>query len=125
LIGTKPVLKGNGGKSEMKFSIIKEVILISREKEFAFMVNSMDFSFCFKSLYSLTAGLIMTIGGVAGALVHFTYSLIRKLPDLKVPDTGTQQQGKDLDVCGLRWWYCFAASNMSLVDSHFVIMPDI
>jgi hypothetical protein len=29
LIGTEPVPKGSGGKGEMKFDIIKEVILIS------------------------------------------------------------------------------------------------
>jgi hypothetical protein len=34
----------------MKFDIIKEVILISREEEFAFVVNSTDCGFCFESL---------------------------------------------------------------------------
>jgi hypothetical protein len=51
----------------MKFDIIKEVILISGKKEFAFIINSIDFGFCFESLYSLTAGLIMTMDdSVAG-----------------------------------------------------------
>jgi hypothetical protein len=61
LIGTEPVSKGSGGESKMKFDIIKEVILVSGEKEFAFIINSMDFGFCFKSLYWLMAGLIVTM----------------------------------------------------------------
>ena len=45
----------------MGFYFIKEVILIGREEEFAFIINGAYCSFCFKSLYSLMAGLIMAI----------------------------------------------------------------
>jgi hypothetical protein len=36
------------------------VILVSREKEFSFLRNGLDFGFC-ESLYLLTAGLIVAM----------------------------------------------------------------
>jgi len=45
----------------MKIDVIKEVILVSWEKEFAVIVYGADFDFCFDSLYSVTAGLIVAM----------------------------------------------------------------
>jgi hypothetical protein len=49
------------GEGKVGFYFIKEVILIGREKEFAFFINGSNFGFCFESLYSLTAGLIVAM----------------------------------------------------------------
>jgi hypothetical protein len=51
LISIEPILEGSGGEGKMDFDIIKEVILISGEKEFGFIIDSMDFGFCLESLY--------------------------------------------------------------------------
>jgi hypothetical protein len=45
----------------MGFYIIKEVILIGREKEFSFFINGLDFGCCYKLLYLLMAGLIVAM----------------------------------------------------------------
>jgi hypothetical protein len=58
-----PILEGISGEGKVGFYVIKEVIMIGREKEFAFIINSLYFSFCFKLLYLLMASLIMAMAG--------------------------------------------------------------
>ena len=52
----------------MKFDIGKEVILVSGEKEVAVVVYGSEFDFCFGSLYSVAADLIVAMNdGIANS----------------------------------------------------------
>jgi hypothetical protein len=46
----------------MKFDIIKEVILVSRKKQFAVVIScGADFDFCLDSLYLVMASLVVAM----------------------------------------------------------------